>query len=210
MKIFFDIGTNWGEISLSYIEENGGDENVIVYAFEPLEEAYLSLKQRTSHLKNYHLFPWAVDIEDGMGTFNVSDQTKLPDRGQNGSSSLLEFDQNAVRLYWSGRNDFVTSKKVDVTKVRLDTFIEQYSVPYISFLHIDVQGNDLNVLKSLGRFVSIVEEGRVEVPERPEVALYKNQHTKFDVEKWLDENGFSYFPEVFNQNEMDLRFKRNI
>lgn len=208
MKIFFDVGTNWGEISLSYIEENGGDENVLVYAFEPLSEAYESLKERTSHLKNYHLFPYAVDIEDGIGVFNVSDQSILPDRGHNGSSSLLDFNRDVINAHWHGRYDFVVSKKLEVQKVRLETFIEQHNVPYITFLHIDTQGNDLNVLKSLGRYVSIVEEGRIEVPERPEVALYINQHTKKDVEIWLEENEFSFYPEIFNQNEIDIRFKK--
>lgn len=209
MKIFFDVGTNYGEISLSYIEENGGSDNVIVFAFEPLPEAYESLKSRTSHLKNYHLFPYAVDIEDGIGVFNVSDQSILPNIGQNGSSSLLEFDRDVIEAHWPGRPDFSVSKKIDVKKIRLDTFIKEQNIPYISFLHIDTQGNDLNVLKSLGQYVSIVKEGRIEVPERAEVALYKGQHTKEDVEKWLKENWFSFYPEIFNQNEMDLRFKKN-
>lgn len=205
-EVYFDVGVNYGEKGLRFLENN---PSANIYAFEPLPQAYNDLKERTKNLENYHLFSYAVDIENGKAMFNVSDQTKLPDRGWNGSSSLLFFNKENVKK-WSGRQDLVTSHQIEVEKIRLDTFIEINKIQEISFINIDTQGNDLNVLKSLGEYYRILLAGTVEVPNSADVALYINQHTREQVEQWLLEHDFNFELEKELQNEVDLKFFKKI
>jgi hypothetical protein len=111
---------------------------------------------------------------------------------------------------WPGRTDFVVRGTIKVEVYRLDTWIEKFAphVTEIEHLHIDAQGSDLAVLKGLGEKIKIVKSGVVEVPQAPELRLYKGQHTKDEALQFLEENGFKIKNVVSQVNEDNLFFER--
>ena len=177
-RIIFDIGANSGENSIPFAL--GGDE---VYAFEPTPELSKILKDKTFNLPNYHIISKAVSDFNGISTFNVAGQADW------GCSSLLEFNEN-LNQTWSGREDFKVTHKIEVEVITLEKFIEENDIKYIDWLHCDAQGQDLNVLIGLGKYLNIVKKGVIETAQNSEVALYKSQHTLKEVIQWLSEKDF--------------------
>ncbi|MCP4736741.1 MAG: FkbM family methyltransferase, partial [Bosea sp.] len=92
------------------------------------------------------------------------------------SSSLLPFTDEVQK--WKNPTPTTpllqTINSYKVKAVRLDTFIEKVNLQntIIDFIKIDTQGHDLNVIKSLGKYLSNVREILCEV-----------QTTNFDLYK---------------------------
>lgn len=200
--ILFDVGAHHGQDSLSTTQN---DSSVICYAFEPTPELAENLRKaaESRNIKErYHIFEIAISDFDGEADFHmVTDDT--------GSASLNEFSENLEKT-WPGRTDFVVraSKKVNV--YRLDTWLSIYApeITQIDHLHIDAQGSDLAVLKGLGEKIKMVKSGVVEVPQTPEVSLYKGQHTKEEAISFLEQNNFKISKVVSQVNEDNLYFER--
>jgi hypothetical protein len=100
--------------------------------------------------------------------------------------------------------------------IRLDDFVKLYGIKEIDYLHVDAQGNDFNVMKSLGDMISIVKEGVCEVANH--IELYDIEDNTVGVVKpWLESKGFEVRVEddgvgkqytTINGNEVNLFFKR--
>lgn len=196
IHIVFDIGAHTGVDSLSKAASGS-----IVYAFEPVPELANHIRS-TIRLPNYHVYQVACSDFNGMGEFNIT--------GNWASSSLLELHENASQV-WNGTADLSIKQKINVQVVRLDSFIESYKIPWIDYLHIDTQGNDLKVLEGLGEYIQIVREGCVEVPVSHDRAVYKNQHSKQQMIEFLQMNSFE-IQNIVNQdplgNEQNIYFRR--
>jgi FkbM family methyltransferase len=200
MNILFDIGSNNGDRFINNTDD-------VVFAFEPVPELYLKILNKTRHLEHYHVFWSAVSNFNGFAEFHVSELRTW------GASSLLEFkDYEEIEKSWNDRPDLRPTKKIGVPVIRLDTFIKNFNVERIDYLHIDAQGSDLNVLFSLGDSISIVREGCAEAPSSSKASIYKNQN--YDIlrlTKFLTENGFDIKSSHANDidcNEYNLRFSR--
>ena len=197
--IWFDVGANNGSSSICKAEEN---PELTVYAFEPVPELVQILKDNTAHLDNYIVIPKAVSDFNGYASFNVRG---VDDWGQ---GSLSDFT-DAVDIVWpAGALKFTDKINVDV--IRLDTFIEANNILAIDYLHIDAQGNDLKVLRSLGKYVSIVMAGVAEAAKANKT-YYVDQNTIADTLKFLDESGFKLTEIVPNDNrdnEFNIYFNR--
>lgn len=137
----------------------------------------------------------------GKSTFNIAGQADW------GCSSLLEFSDD-LNESWPGRTDFKVTEQIEVEVIRLDDFVAERNIPRIDWLHIDTQGSDLNVLRSLGDKISIVQAGVIEVPQSTKVMLYKGQHTKEETIAFLENNGFTIYKTESQQNEDNLFFRR--
>jgi FkbM family methyltransferase len=171
MKLLIEVGAFDGEDSLRKYNQEGYD---VVYAFEPHRELYHALKERTKHLLNYHVINKAVCLVDGTQPFNIC--------RQGGASSLLSFKNNEeLEKHWTAnRYDIQYSGfSYMVETCRLDTFIEEnklQNVP-IEYLHIDAQGVDLDVLRSLGKYIKNVKNGVLETVYQKEKAIYVEQES---------------------------------
>lgn len=200
MKYILDVGAHWGQDSL-HIACN--DENVTVIAFEPTPELAQRLREQSKDFSDrYRVYEHAISDFDGEADFHmVQDDT--------GSASLNEFSDNLDKS-WPGRTDFVVraSKKVNV--YRLDTWLPLYApeITEIEHLHIDAQGSDLAVLVGLGEKISMVRSGVVEVPQAPELRLYKGQHTKEDAVQFLVRNNYEITKVTSQVNEDNIYFER--
>lgn len=196
MKTILDIGANDGKETW----ERASLGDAIIYAFEPTWELLTKyLWPMAYENPNIRVIPFAVDIENSFKKFNIAGH------GDWGCSSLHEFSDD-IHTKWSGRSDFHSTHSYLVPTITLYDFCTLYDIKEIDFIEIDAQGNDFNVLKSLGDKISIVKEGVVEASEN--VDLYKNVNNRVEeIRKFLLDNGF----EIINENENDyLRAEVNI
>jgi len=193
MKTIVEVGAHKGKDTEVWLNEK---ENV-VYAFEPVPRFAKGLRLKFSNNKNFHLIETAIDIVEEERIFNISE----------GCSSLHNFVDNLSEL-WPDRHHWKVLDTVTVFTMRLDSFIEKSNIQQIDYLWIDAQGNDFNVLKSLGKYIEIVKEGRCEASYQ--IALYKDTINDVDsISKWLSENNFNFtvVPDEWNK-EADIHFQR--
>jgi FkbM family methyltransferase len=203
--LLIEVGAYDGEDSLSYHKRG-----YTVFTFEPKKDLYENLVKKTAHLSNYTVIPKAVCLTNGKAKFNIC--------VQGGASSLLEFrkDSELDSNWGPGRKDIHFSGiSYEVETIRLDTFIEESGLQdtNIDFLHIDAQGVDLDVLKSLGTYITNLKAGVVETVILQERSIYVNQidNTFSNVSKFLEENGFIIENIVSNdvsKCEYNILFKR--
>jgi len=193
-KIVIEVGANQGFDTLK-LAENGAT----VYAFEPTRELVPTLWKKFKKHKNIMLLPLAIDSKNGFKKFNVAGQRDW------GCSSFYEFSDD-IDKKWPDRPDFKFTHSYEVPTITLFDFCKIYKIEKIDYLWIDTQGNDFNVLKSLGSKISIVKAGQCEVAGTTE--LYKNTGNRETVVlNWLIENGFEVSQNNINK-EVDLYFKR--
>jgi FkbM family methyltransferase len=198
-NVVFDVGANDGS-SFSWLAR--AIPWLEVYAFEPTPQLLKKLHQQMGALGNYHIVPKAVGESVGIVHFNVAGQ------GDWGCSSTLEFSSGLDKT-WPGRSDFRVTETITVDMIRLDHFVRSRNISQIDFLHIDTQGTDLLVLKSLGEEVARVRAGVIEVPQSREVMLYQGQHSREDAVSWLERNEFTIWKIVTQQNEDNLYFRKS-
>ena len=200
MKILFDVGSNNGDRFLKNTKD-------VVFAFEPVPELYLKILNKTRHLEHFHVFWCAVSDFDGFADFHVSELRTW------GASSLLEFkDYKEIQKVWRDRPDLRCTKKISVPVIRLDTFIHNFNVERIDYLHIDAQGSDLNVLKSLGGSIDIVKKGCAEAPYNFRRSIYiKQNYSLMSLQNFLAAKGFNINSVNKNDadgNEYNVRFSK--
>jgi hypothetical protein len=89
--------------------------------------------------------------------------------------------------------------------------MEQLQLDEIDYLHIDAQGMDLSVLRSLGRYLSKVKGGVLEAPINEKKKIYQGSHTCDEAILFLLNNGFRVTDVEKNDiegNEVNIHFKR--
>jgi FkbM family methyltransferase len=199
-KVIFDVGANNGSSSVPLAIEN---PTYLVFAFEPTPEMIEVIKSKIVGLENYVIVPKAVSDYNGTAEFNVAGNWDW------GCSSLLQFSKKS-QTDWPGRTDFSVTYKLNVDVIRLDTFIEENLIHRIDHLHIDTQGSDLNVMKGLGGYLQIVNEGKMEAGTSDDI-LYEGQNKLNDCIKFLLLNGFKVVDVNSNDvfcHEVNIVFKK--
>lgn len=129
--IVFDVGANIGTISiwLSKILNLGH-----VFSFEAQRQIFYQLAGNIAlnNLYNIDAFNYAVGSTDGYITVKEPNYFSNHDFG---TFSLIEEKIPS------------TNKDLTVPMITLDTFVQQYKIPKVDLLKIDVEGMDLDVLK---------------------------------------------------------------
>lgn len=213
-RFVFDVGANNGESTFHWLD----DPEVILFAFEPNPILYQDLVQKSKTNPRYQPLNVAVSETEGESTFHLAGPVipsnpflHQPGIGNYGCSSLLPFAET-VHQEWTNRPDFQSFADVTVLTVRLDTIIETYQIKQIDYLHIDAQGMDLSVLKSLGKYLPLVKEGVLEAPINQKKQIYQGSHTCEEAILFLLNNGFQIYNIEKNDtegNEVNIFFKRN-
>jgi FkbM family methyltransferase len=194
MKVMFEVGANHGN-DIQVFLDNNPDSRVI--GFEPTPDLAAALRNRYANDTRVTIIEAAVDIENTIKTFNIAKSS--------GCNSLHEFTDN-IQTLWPGHSELEKVQSIAVQCVRLDTIMAQYNIDKIDYLEIDTQGNDFNVLKSLGNRLSNVVRGKCEVFY--ELDLYKSQNRCEIVKEWLESNGFDVEVRLHTEHhkEADLHF----
>jgi FkbM family methyltransferase len=152
--------------------ENGVNENDIVWI-----EANPKLVEFNKQNGINNIYCLAVDNEEGEASFNVTNN------GQ--SSSLLNFGTHKESYPWC-----IVNEVIKVNKQKLTTF--SYNNPNVNFTtknfwNLDIQGSELNALKSAGDLINNVDAIYSEVNTE---YVYENCGLLEDMDKFLLEKGF--------------------
>lgn len=207
-KIVIEVGMSDGYDTAKMWDRYG----LPIYGFEPVPYMFNHTRERFKNNKSIHIHEAAVDIEDGVKPFHLSNPEGKFTDGTNrpihpyGCSSLYEFSDD-IHEKWKGRPDFNIVETIQVKTIRLDTFLSQNNFDgEIEFMHCDAQGNDINVLRSLGDYIKCLKSGVVEVANQ--VELYKGtDNTVNNAKQFLLSNGF-FIEHTKGVYEADIRFKR--
>ncbi len=153
-------------------------KNAKIYAFEPEPNAYLKLNKKTYGYKNIFTYNAALGKEDGTKKLFIS--SNLTDA----SSSLLE--QN--KIHQDLHPNITLDNSIEVMVRTLDSWAQQENIDYIDFMWLDMQGGELDALKSGTNLLKKVKAIYTEVLLMP---TYKNAPLYPEVKAWLEEKGFS-------------------
>lgn len=160
VNVVLDVGANVGQFAAG-LRDSGFHGRII--SFEPLAIAHHKLQRQARHDRNWIVAPpVAVGDRDGRITVNVSRNSV--------SSSVLPM--LTTHLHAEPDSQYVDHEDVDLR--RLDTLAEgQISDRDRTFLKLDVQGFEYQVLKGARRLLNRVVGIRLEMSLVP---LYGGDH----------------------------------
>jgi len=185
--VIFDIGACEGEDSIRYGREF---PNARIYAFEPLPSNMTTLKRQVAAYgaTQVEAFPIALSDERGTATFYVSSGSpeNLPSTEDweygNKSSSLLPPAELREHYPW-----IRFEQSIEVDTDTLAGFCAARGIGRIDFIHMDVQGAELKVLRGAGDLLRGVRAIWLEVEK---VALYAGQPLADEMQQFMNANGF--------------------
>jgi FkbM family methyltransferase len=172
MNVIFDVGANIGQSALSYVSMF---PSATIHCFEPIKETFEQLRRNVEGKNQVHCYNFALADSAGKGT--------MISKGTSTMNCLVhEEDDNAVKLQ--------ETEQVQVST--LDDFCKANKINKISYLKVDTEGGDLNVLIGskdiLNRHgVDIVE---VEAGMNPS----NKHHVAFEsLKEFLESHGYFIF-----------------
>jgi len=145
----------------------------------------------------------AVSVVDNNDiSFFAFDLTKYNNMG---ASSMLKIDFSKRNTSDPDYNRENPQKEVKVKGVRLDTFLKDNSISHIDLLCIDLQGYELNALKSLGENIRNV---KYIIAETSIQSTYSRGATFDEINAYLSSYGFTYrSSNKFGDNFPDISLK---
>lgn len=146
-----------------------------IYAFEPVPDLFQQLKERTAGLPNIHSFQLALSNTMGTATMHVSTGASTA------ASSLFEPHE-----YRKSRPN-VHFHPIIVHTITLDQWAEEQRIDHIDFLWLDMQGNELNVLKASTK---IFPTARALLIEASFTQRFKGNPLYDEIIGWLATHGF--------------------
>ena len=128
IETIFDVGANVGQSANTYIALFPSSR---VLCFEPVAETFRQLQNNTKHRAQVRCFKLAFSSYKGRGT--------ILSQGTSTMNFLLDESEDLLK------NIEVPTERVDV--LALDDFCKSEKIDQISYLKIDTEGTDLEVLK---------------------------------------------------------------
>jgi FkbM family methyltransferase len=136
-----------------------------------------ALQEKVNKHKNKNIHQIVVDVIDNNEvTFNITNNHQ--------SSSIYELKEHLKHH----PSIHVTEKRTLKTK-RIDTLFKEQNIPsnYANFANLDIQGNELNALKSMGDILQNIDYIYSEVNTD---YLYKDIALLPEIDEYLKEKGF--------------------
>lgn len=187
------VGANIGEEAEWY--ERQGCSRVLW--FEPNKELFPILERNIEGYLHHDAFNFGIHDILKSGVLHIANN-----KGQ--SSSLLEFGTHAVN-----HPDVKYIKDQSIILRRLDWFFKATykDIDDYNFLNIDVQGVELNVIKSFGKLINKMDYIYTEVNDEE---VYKDCTLIDDIDKYLSDYGFvREVTEMTRAHWGDALYKRN-
>ena len=144
-----------------------------IYLFEPLTEAFNTLKENISKYKNIKIFKFALGEKDEMKKINISNTNF------SASSSFLK---PSLHLEYFPEIEFDSYEEVQIK--RFDSIDSKFVA---NFLILDVQGFELNVIKGFGENIKNIDFIYTEVSIEE---LYENSVLIQELDIELNKLGF--------------------
>ena len=178
--------------------------NCKVYAFECNPDCLIECKKQLTNLdtnskEKLFLINKAVSLLDNDVSFYPFDLTKYNNMG---SSSMLKIDFTKRNLDDPDYNKPNPQKEIVVSGTRLDTFIINNNIENIDLLCIDLQGYELNAIKSLG---DLLYKVKYIITECSIQSTYINGSNFIELNNYLISYNFKYvFSNKFGYNLPNL------
>ncbi len=133
-SVCLDVGAQMGYLTLAMA--TAANRQTIVHSFEPEDQNAARFRENISlnDLSNVTLHQTAVSTVDGVMKLYLSNDRNA------GTHSTLYIESN------------VSTEFIEIPSVRLDSFIQQESLPTVDLVKIDVEGAEVDVIEG-ARFV---------------------------------------------------------
>lgn len=175
---------------------------VQAYGFEPHPESFQEIPSRESPYARQSYLPLALGAEKGKRLLNLARHPSY--------SSFLEVDWAVHRrhlqlmpMYEQWKAAMAPVGQAEVQVSTLDAVAGELGISYISFLKLDTQGTELEILQGARE---LLEGGRIGLIkcEVSFIPFYKGQCLYGDVSRFLQNHGFVFadclfYPEVENR-----------
>jgi FkbM family methyltransferase len=197
MNYVIDIGSNVGDITRRLLQ----DKNNFVISVEPIPSLANNLKTWESNHSNLKVINCAISDADGEQTFYVNEPHY--------TSSLKKFNDE-VKNKWV--NPLGYGNEIIVKTMKLSSLIEHLSLENetISFIKIDTQGSDLDVIKSAEKYLSQIVEIKCEafITDKQN-DLYVDEAKSVEIIEFMNQNNFELTKNEINSTKLwcDLTFK---
>lgn len=192
-KIIVDVGATDFPAAISYPDgfevnpKTDIDPNLEVYLFEPHPSFYNKLCDQFSHFENFHLYPLALSNKKGTFDFYLTDKQDC--------SSLRAPKEEA----WVNRPEVTNFKIIQVEVDLMENILPD--LPYISYLKLDTQGSEYEILEGMGNLLNKTHYVRCEISNQGQ---YIGERTKWEVISLMESKGFKYLEEA--QKGADIFF----
>lgn len=161
----------------------GQFSNLRIFSIEPHPVLFARLKELQNKLKEPSK-KRLILLNCAIETNTINECKFYLNNDPSTSSTLMLCNENISR--WKhpiGRKRLSTVETIVIPTMTLDDLIAQYNIYYVDLLNIDVQGNSLEVIKSLSNYDKI-KQINIRVHRVP-FELYKNQTTFDEIDKLL-------------------------
>ena len=182
--ILLDVGANKGDFSHEFVKNFKK-----IFLIEPNPNLQMELDNRFKTNKNVKIFNHGVCSKNSIKKLFIS--------GDTGSTLSSIKKQNKILKENLKKTEIISTQNIEF--LRLDVLLRKNILSTDSiFLKTDTQGNDLEVLKSLGTYLRKVKYIKCEMSIIP---LYRNQSRHWEILKFFKEN--RYEPIFFDNGLRD-------
>lgn len=190
VDIVFDVGANVGQSAEMYL---GWFPNAQIYCFEPVTETFRQLQEKARNHGRIHCYQLAFGASKKKGEMILQ-----------GPSEMFFLQDPARRVLVDG-----AAMREEVRIEALDEFCDGIGINQISYLKIDTEGWDLEVLRGAER---MLDEKRVDLLEvEAGMNCTNERHVPFDdLKRYLEPKSYFLFGiyeqvEEWPTNEPHLR-----
>jgi FkbM family methyltransferase len=195
-KTILDIGSRDLDQSIEFRQRF---KDAKILAFEPNPQQK-NICQEKAARHNIDFYSIAISKIDGIIEFNAVDPNcKDPNIG---ASSILNFSDELVKQSIKRHSEMpVQTNKIKVESRNLDNFLNEKGITNIDVIWMDVQGLELEILKSSPIIISNTRLIHLESEFR---TIYKDQPLYPEIKEYLESIGFK---EVYNRQEYRPEYK---
>lgn len=159
-----------------------------IYCFEPVPQIFERYKNNTRDLKDVYGYQLALSDKLGKAEFYVSEDPGKP--GIKSMSSSLREPKDHLKY-----SAVLFPEKCIVETITIDEWALKNGIDHIDFIWLDLQGSELETLKSSPKVMKTVQVIYTEIEF---VEAYKGQALFQDIEKWMTEQGFVRIAQDFD------------
>lgn len=170
--IIIDCGAHDGADSVELVNALIGT----VHCFEPVNDLYDRLEQRTKKYSSIHTYKLALSNKSGTDTFYISEGES------DASSSLLP-----PLLHLKDHPKTVFKQKLIVNTKTLDDWADENEIDNVDLLWLDMQGYEMNMLQASKKILPTVKVIHTEVSTRE---TYKGVAQYDEYKRFLEGIGF--------------------
>lgn len=171
-----------------------------IHAFEPVPEIFERLTTNTQHLPNVYRYQVALSDHTGTAPFHISEKPHKPGVASQAGSLRAPKD----RLQYS---PLIFPRNIVVATITLAEWSMHHEIQHIDMLWLDMQGHELNVLKSMPS--ALLNTVKVVHAEVAFIEAYEGQPTYAIVKEWFEKQGFVEVARDF-ENSTDWFFGNSI